>query len=517
MIALVLLAPPVVSAEGETAEVATLAARYDDLLAYRDFLSFSQRMQVIRDLGKIPTPEAKAVLTRIFRKAELVDDKVVALISIGPQLDAGGAARMGALVARRAGPILVQSLGECYALLEDEAALTWLATAALRDKRRSTVEAALHAQYVHADPRATPRILELYAEHAPKREGMAIAYAAVRALGSIGGADARRFLLRAVGHADPRIRLAAADVMARQPLDVNIQGALRQLLADDDPVVKRATARSVGEFRIAEVVPEVIEHLRDDLARTRAVAHEALCGISGKDLGFDPADWLRWWKHRDTTEGPLPKGSSSATTYYGLQMHSDRLLFIVDLSGSMAFPWGKDDTRIGVARKELERVLKGLAPAPGAPPRQGPPPLFNLITFSDKVRAWRTGEAKASAGTVASAVEWVTKVFAEPTGGTFMHAALERAFAENPHIDTIFLLTDGLATDGEPIVPEAMLASVNVWNRYRRVVIHTIALTLEDLDPRGVHETNLGEIKKFMKRVAAATGGESKIVTQPPK
>ena len=230
--------------------------------------------------------------------------------------------------------------------------------------------------------------------------------------------------------------------------------------------------------------------------------HQRLAAGGGPDLIGD--------------EGPLPKSSSSVPTYYGVNVHSDRLLFIVDLSGSMAFPWGRDDTRIAVARDELKKVLTNLAPEKNGAALEGPATLFNVIVFSDQVSSWRKGEAVATRKNVAEALEWVTKTFEQPTGGTYMHAALEKAFAENPNVDTIFLLTDGLATDGEPIVPEAILASLNVWNRYRRVVIHTIALTLEELDPRGVPKRNLDEIKKFMRQIANLTHGECKIVTRPP-
>jgi hypothetical protein len=44
-----------------------------------------------------------------------------------------------------------------------------------------------------------------------------------------------------------------------------------------------------------------------------------------------------------------------------------------------------------------------------------------------------------------------------------------------------------------------------------------VALTLETLDPNGVPERDLKEIKAFMKRVAAMTGGDSRVVSKLPK
>jgi hypothetical protein len=508
---------PSVARGAEDDAVAKLTAEYTGLLKYSDFTSFSKRMQTIRDLGHIHVPAASAALLDLIAKSKIVDDKVVGVRAIGPQLTLETAKRVGEIVARRPADVLTEALGECYAQVADEAALTWLAGDALSSKHESVVLAALNAQYVHGDPRCFRRAHELFVEYSPKREGMAIAHAAVRALGKLGVMEARRFIIRAVGHEDPRVRLAAADVMADQePWDINVRGALKQLLLDPNPIVVRAAIHGTGQAKRDEMLPEVAYHLKSGQTRTRAVAHETLVALTGKELGWDPDDWIAWWKFRSGAPANPPKKSTSVATYHGLNVFSDRLLFIIDLSGSMAFPWKSTETRIKVARNELEKVLLSLKPRKGGSAPETEPPLFNLIVFSDDVKAWRKGEATASEDSVNSALAWVRKTFEQPAGGTFMHSALETAFRENPQVDTIFLLTDGLATDGEPIVPEAILASINVWNRYRRVVIHTIALTLEELDPKGVPRRNLDAIKSFMRQVATLTGGESKIVTRPP-
>ena len=139
-----------------------------------------------------------------------------------------------------------------------------------------------------------------------------------------------------------------------------------------------------------------------------------------------------------------------------------------------------------------------------------------MIVFSDKVRAWREGEALATKALRTQALKWVDRNLAAPRGGTYMHAALEQAFADNPRMDTIYLLTDGLASDGEPIVPEAILASVRGWNRYRRVVINTFALTLEDDLPGGLPDASLDPVKRFMQQLAKQTGGTCTVVTKAP-
>ncbi len=465
-------------------------------------------MDALRDLGKVDHPKAREILLDIVRRARFVDDKAVAILTLGRRLDLTTAKTLADYVSARPDPVLVHALGDAFGRASDEAVLTWLATEALQHKSTHVLQAALDAQYAHADPRARERAMELFAIYSVKRAGMPLAHAAVRAAGSINGREVRPFLIRGVAHENWRIRLAVADVMAWQkPADVNVRGALKRLLVDDEPVVRQRAATSIGEARFEELLPEVADLLNDPHIKTRSVAHEALRRLTHKDIGYDPVHWKEWWKSRPDSIGKIkPSPSSSVVTYYGVNVHSDRLIFVVDVSGSMAMPRGGKTTRIKVARDELRKVLLALDPKT----------VFNVIVFSDKVKAWRRGEAPASQANVAKVLGWLDKTLAEPRGGTYMHAALKKAFAENPEMDTVFLLTDGLASDGEPIVPEAILASVSSWNRYRRVVIHTFALTLENEAPDLQPRKNLAEIKRFMKQLATATGGRCTVVTKAP-
>jgi len=492
-----------------TAQADALLTTYKKLATYDDFASFTERMAAIRSLGEIAHTHARGILLEIVRKAKSLDDKAVATIALGAELDVPTAKTLAGLVARRPHSLLVRSLADAFTRTSDEATLTWIATDALRHKSRAVVAAALDAEYVHADPRCRERAQELFDIYSVKRAGMAIAHAAVRALGSIGGPKVRSFLIAAVGHDDWRVRLAAADVMAWQkPIDVNVRGALRRLLVDDQPVVRQRAAQTIGQAKMLELLPDVAARLDDPHLRTRAVAHEALVHMTDKDLGYGSDSWTTWFEHRpDNIENLKPSPSKSVATYYGVSIYSDRLIFIVDVSGSMALPRGAKETRMEVARAELQKVLMHLDPKT----------LFNVIVFSDKVKAWRRGEALATKDMVARVLRWMDRTLAEPRGGTFMYAALRKAFAENPEMDTICLLSDGLATDGEPIVPEALLASVSGWNRYRRVAINTFALTLEKDRPDAERPTDLAAIKHFMRKLAQVTGGTCTVIDHAPK
>ena len=194
--------------------------------------------------------------------------------------------------------------------------------------------------------------------------------------------------------------------------------------------------------------------------------------------------------------------------YYGMSVHSDRVVFIVDVSGSMNWPWRRDPKRIEIARRQLTRVLKEM----------NRKTLFNLIVYSNKVRLWQKKEVEARPTNVAKALKWVDRTLVKPEGDTHTHDALKAAFSRNPEFDTIYLLSDGNPSDGDHVCPEGILAQVRVWNRHRRAAIHTIGLTLENLD-RGmpIIAERPREMKAFMKDLARFTGGECRIVTNLPK
>ncbi len=503
---------PLAAGENSPADADALHKEYLKTVKFTDFSTFSKRMATIRSLGRLKSPKARTYLLSIARSSRSIDDRIVAISTLGSGLDAKTAKTLADLVGRKRDPLLTQALGQAYMLASSEDALTWLATDALKIKEPAVLEAVLDAQLIHADPRAREPLQAIFEKHKDRSAGVILAFAALRALGNIADSRDRRLLLRTPSYADWRLRLAGAETIARlKPVDINIRGTLVAFLNDDSPIVREAAAESIGRMGIVELTDAVAELLNGVHLRTRAVAHDALQAMHHRDLGWDPHHWKTWWKNR--TDEPTkiqPAPSTSVATYYGMKMHSDRLLFIIDLSGSMAFPWGEESakTRIGVAKRELVRAIKA----------QDKKTLFNVIVFSDHVKAWRpNGETLATEDAVASALRWIDKTFEKPEGGTFMHAALETAFQQNPQVDTIFLLTDGLATDGEPIVPEAILASVGRWNRFRRVVVNTFALTLEDLEPDGLNKGNLAGIKRFMKRLATLTGGSCQIVTSPPK
>ena len=335
---------------------------------------------------------------------------------------------------------------------------------------------------------------------------------------------------------------------------------LKALARDEEPRVRRAVARALVSFRRAEALPVLKECLDDGDWRVRAAAIETITknpsdetvdmlvmrlpkekgrladdivkflqDLSGEKHQF-PEEWVGWWQGKgrhippkgattdpnakpDTEKKPKP-----GHRFYGIRTQSSRVLYIIDMSGSMKKEveeldrgpiTGKKEsetpvggkTRWEVASNELKRAIRNLQRKT----------YFTIIFFNNSVQPWKLEMIDATPENKKAALEFIDKI--SPRGATYTLGALRQAFAmagaemgkgstkhEGPRIDTIFLLSDGGPTDAkmsgaEPMPPDPILEQVAQWNKDLGVVIHTIA----------VHTDDIGTY--FLKQLAAQNHG----------
>jgi Mg-chelatase subunit ChlD len=210
---------------------------------------------------------------------------------------------------------------------------------------------------------------------------------------------------------------------------------------------------------------------------------DALRGLTGKPFGYAPGTWKEWWtKAREEFTIPdqavaIASSQAGMTTYHGVPVLSNRIVFLLDRSGSMGETSGSD-TRMEQAKKELSRVLSQLNPAA----------QINMIFFDDKVEPWHKGllpiktHLKDAQAAVANVV---------PRGQTNIFDSLDFAFSHK-EADTIYLLSDGDPTAGRIIDPDDILKEIRRVNRLRQIVIHTISFGASP----------------FLKRLAEQNGGQ---------
>jgi DNA-binding protein Fis len=310
--------------------------------------------------------------------------------------------------------------------------------------------------------------------------------------------------------------------------------------ASHEPIFKAALAapewpaRSIAiEWMVRQksksAVTALIEQFQKEQPGSRLHSDFAkqLGKLTGMPLGDDSARWAEWWSNsaetfefpksaggarsKDAAKAAPPSGTSVAPRFYGMEINSLRVIFVIDVSGSMldavaelpkeySHESGAKPSRIDVAKFELSRIVQALSPGSA----------FNIISFSTGVDAWMDGlqEAltggkaggKASGGpksgrekeksekdiekekAKAAALDAELRKKAQgyidglgANGGTNLYDAMSLAF-EDPLVDTIIVLSDGNPSAGTVIDPVLIREDVKRWNTVRKIKIHTVSI-----------------------------------------
>ncbi len=341
------------------------------------------------------------------------------------------------------------------------------------------------------------------------------------------------FLIQSLNKdADPRVRLAALDALATAK--DKWQDLVIGRLADSSWSVVLRASHIAQERELHKAVPHLINALPKASPRVAQGLGKALKSLTGEN--FEPyADvWSKWWEdhkaefEKDVVVKSGKKPEFPRIHFYGVEIKSDRVLFIIDISASM-----KKETK----NKNPAELWK---PPPvttggGKPPPPPPPPeailsgpkidvakhelkksiekmpkdfTFNIISFNQGAKAWQKGMVKATKKNKEAAFAWIRSLHAH--GSTFTDGALRMGFGvagllnyddkyPNIALDTIVLLSDGAPTDTSfPVAkrmdPGIILGHVREWNKKKQIIIHCIAV---DMQPGN----------EFLQKLATENGG----------
>lgn len=358
--------------------------------------------------------------------------------------------------------------------------------------------------------------------------------AAVRALGACGLPVFRPAIERALSAEAPSVRCAAAGAVARAAHAAALP-ALAEMLANesdqgvlaaaldaarllharrttrDELLAEQLGAAAVGALahqdetvdlaaidlldvvRIAAGVPALIEVLESQRAKpprrspwVLAKAHRTLCSLTGAFFPLaEPQRWREFWTAEQARfvvapRPPVDQGGTSAARFFDLPATGSRIVFVVDVSGSMGFSdRGKETgdarapppTRLDIAKRELLGCVDGLPETT----------LFNLVLFSEGVREWRSELVPATAENKRRFRSYVERLGAD--SGTDVWIGLERALRSRVPVrgsryelpvDEIFVLSDGLPTVGEVQDAHTLLRLATELNRLAGARIHTV-------------------------------------------
>lgn len=317
------------------------------------------------------------------------------------------------------------------------------------------------ARMVGTDAALRARAVELLLELAKSKDAV-VRIAAIGALGDLGAAEAMDLL------------------------DEAMKAKLWQLRA--------ASIQALAKIRDKRAVELLIEAMEKEKGRLKGDAVLALGRLTGKSLGMDVKPWKEWWAAiKDRWEFPAT-GAQAATpsgtgAFYGIPVLSDRVIFCLDISGSMEADATGTGTvtdgkkpkknRLDAAVEQLIAVLKTFRKDV----------KFNVILFDTRIEPWDQELVPATKSNVEKAATHL--LMQKPRGGTNIYDTLEKAF-EDPNVDTVFLLSDGAPGDGKFVHPDDIVREIRKLNRIRQITIHTISLGPSP----------------FMKKLAEENGGQ---------
>ncbi len=287
-------------------------------------------------------------------------------------------------------------------------------------------------------------------------------------------------------HADREVRNAAVSVLGAAR-DKRQTATVLVALEHEDWSTRFAAIEALQGIKDKESVGTLVARLSKETGRMKKRIAEALWELTAQAFEEDEVKWQAWWKEAAATfaiasEKDLDKATAererrrlaarTTTTakFFGLKVESQRVIFIMDVSGSMLesmhgrYVGKRGAARIDVAKQELAQAIKNLEPGT----------LFNIFTFSSSVARWqKEGIGVNTAQSRQEALDWIERLGAN--GATNLYDSVKQAF-EDKDVDTIFLMSDGEPTNGEVIDPHRIREDVAFWNKHRRIKIHTIAI-----------------------------------------
>jgi len=271
--------------------------------------------------------------------------------------------------------------------------------------------------------------------------------------------------------------------------------------------VRAAARECLVALRCKAIIPVLIKALKVELGRKKDPwaldirLHKTLEGLTGQSVTMGKIDlWEAFWR-KEGASFELAKADKKAAAeavkdkgrykkFFKIDVQSDRVLFILDFSGSMALAAKLKQAGTGVlsaaaGTTKAQLVVSEMRKMIMALPDNT---VFNIIVFNDKVRIWRAQRMRPALVRLNDdARDDLLANFLDslhPRGLTNLHAALDRAFdfggrgLFDKHyqagFDTIYILSDGAPTTGKVTDTDEILRLVNEVNRLRRITINAI-------------------------------------------
>ena len=381
---------------------------------------------------------------------------------------------------------------------------------------------------------------------AARRDGKRSIVRRVALIDALGLRDSprARFLLEPLLAApESSLRIAALEALLRYGPEA--RPAVAPLLADRSPVVRRALLQGIATVAIDDAgwVGPLLESYPQSFGLLRADHVHALAALTNQTFGDAPDEWKSWYEtYREEIAGgrfdrkkieiqevkPIPVEKTAA--FYRIETSSRA--FILVLEGSRRIWWpalletqlteykenwhGRHTNWEGRPHKSHHTILEREA---GLMLDSLPEFVtFGVVGLFGPFDAQLVDEKKMLRPTrrdLKAARKFVAKLpghgWCSQYSGLLTAARLAGLGPENdanfddPRADTIFLWDAGGPAGGRYMTPEAAVAAFKRFNRFRRLVVHTIRVCDE------------GEpAETLMKALAESSGGTYRWMKKPP-
>jgi len=306
-------------------------------------------------------------------------------------------------------------------------------------------------------------------------------------------------LLELLDDRDARARTAALRALPAFIDEPGVLDRARAMNTDTSWAVRLASYELIARAPLERAVPHLAEAAREETGEIAVAIDDYLFQLTGQSYRQEPQSWTGWWKkNRDAIESGTyarvvvekKPGAHTVASFFSIPIESKRLVFAIDVSGSMSADDLRPrdavtrgimnkhrlpDNRLGIAKAEVIRAITGL-------PEDA---RFNVIVYDDYGKRMTARLQRATKGAKRSAIAWVkarrmgrlTNIYdalAESFGDPLARSGGATRFAQMP--DTIVFLTDGHASRGRLAKTEQLTELVRLWNGVARVAVHCVGI-----------------------------------------
>ena len=460
------------------------AAEMADMVLQRVTYNGTERALAARMVAEAKGDKAMADFVKLAKKRDVTPEdlrrEMARLISVwdDPKVQKRAAALLGKGKAH-------EKVFALYATIKnDDPKVIATVRKGLKDKEVEVRRAAGEALAARRDRGSLPALRELLASPAGP-EDVRIAIESIDAIEGPMSAWLKE-LADFTTHQDRDVRNAAVAVLGAARDKRQLQ-PLMVALEHPDWSTRLLAIEAMAGLKQAETVGALVARMSKETGRIKKQLAETLWQLTAQPFEEDEGKWSAWWqtakpdfkvatseeldaaaKARERKR--LTQRTVSKAKFFGIKVESHRVIFVLDVSGSMMESMygrefnGRPAARIDVAKQELSKAIENLDA--GA--------LFNIFTFSSGVARWQVdGIGVNNAQNRKDALTWVERLGA--AGGTNLYDSVRDAFAD-PDVDTMFILSDGEPTAGDVLDPFRIREDVARWNRHRHIKLHTIAI-----------------------------------------